>query len=110
MDLPRLLGEDQISNRVWRAFCDTIRLLLLMLFLIGATIAFASCCFAIALLGHDYAVGVSVFSKDELRLENTINFGQLVPLILLMLPFMGAATAYHGKSSWGFLLKNEDKD
>jgi hypothetical protein len=38
------------------------------------------------------------YSNEEWTKENQMGFGQIVPLLLLMLPFMTFAAAYNGKS------------
>jgi len=39
------------------------------------------------------------YSNQEWNKENQMGFGQIVPLLLLMLPFMTFAAAYNGRSS-----------
>lgn len=48
-------------------------------------------------LYSDLSWGRSLLSKEQLQIEKEWGFGQLVPLLLLMLPFMNAAQAYVGK-------------
>lgn len=40
------------------------------------------------------------YSNQEWTKENQMGFGQIVPLLLLMLPFMTFAAAYNGRSSY----------
>lgn len=65
---------------------------------ISLTWAFASCFCELSLIIHDYWESLSYFSDKQRHAEHKMGFGQIIPLILLILPFMAAATAYHGKS------------
>lgn len=44
----------------------------------------------------DKLVGYEILSDEEWRRENEMGFGQIVPLVLLMLPVMTFIDAYHG--------------
>lgn len=44
----------------------------------------------------NFTFAQQVMSDDDRRLESELGFGQMVPLLLLMLPFMSAIEAYYG--------------
>lgn len=46
---------------------------------------------------QDKIEGYDVLSPAEWRKENEMEFGQIVPLVLLMLPLMGFIETYHGE-------------
>ena len=46
----------------------------------------------------DRLIGHELMSREEIAREDTTGFGQLVPLVLLMLPFMTLIEAIHGKT------------
>ena len=83
----------------WLTWHPYLRLLYRIEFLVSLIMAFGFSCCAATLLAHDYIKGSSYLSGGELRVEHSMGFGQIIPLILLMLPFMAAATAYYGELS-----------
>lgn len=83
----------------WLNWPPSQRLLYRIGFGVSLIMAFGFSCCAATLLAHDYIKGRSYLSGGELRVEHSMGFGQIIPLILLMLPFMAAATAYYGEFS-----------
>lgn len=90
------------ENRSWheesRNWHPLLRFLYRTWLTSSSVLAFGSIFCAATLLLHDYMRSRSYFSERELQLENNMGFGQIIPLLLLMLPFMAAATAYSGES------------
>ena len=85
--------------RSWLTWHPCLRLLYRIGFCVSLIMAFGFSCCAATWLAHDYIKGSSYLSGGELRMEHSMGFGQIIPLILLMLPFMAAATAYYGELS-----------
>jgi hypothetical protein len=46
---------------------------------------------------QDKIAGYNILTKEEWRSENAMGFGQIVPLVLLMLPLMVFFETYHGE-------------
>ena len=101
VEMPRIFGHDRppIERYKWvkslvRVFHSGYKILYAVSFCVAA----GSCCCAAALSIHNYRQGSSLLSGDELSLERTFGFGQIIPLLLFMLPTMAAASAIAGQS------------
>lgn len=97
VDLPRLVPVKKSWQLQYPTISSMLRYSRISCFSLYLLAAFGFYCSAATLLIHDYVEGRSYMGKGEQHLENAMGFGQLVPIILLMLPFMAAGTAYHGK-------------
>ena len=98
VDIPRRVEVSEYWSSRWPRTLKLLRFLGGFWFKLSFIAAFAFYFSAGTLLVHDYIEGRSYMEEKEIHSENAMGFGQIIPLLLLMLPFMAAATAYYGES------------